>query len=260
MGWDGVDWDRIRSVAGVLQSMGAEDHDAPVTRLPMLLAGYASAVAPTSVSADGDVCRVWVDRNGRLQIGDGGGSITVDGTIAVSGSVTVAQATASSLNAEVQGDAAHGANVSGNPVLLGLEARTNNATAVSNGQAVRAMADDMGRQIVVANGVRDLVTQNNITLLNTTSETTLLTGVASTFLDVTRLILSNTSSTAVRVDVRDTTGGTVRLSLMLAANGGGAVIPFDPPLKQTTTGGNWTAQASASVADVRVFAQAVQNV
>lgn len=55
-------------------------------------------------------------------ITDNGGSLTVDGTVAVSsvsGNVTVAQPTASNLNAQVQGTAAVSAPPVGNPVVIG---------------------------------------------------------------------------------------------------------------------------------------------
>ncbi len=72
--------------------------------------------------------------------------------------------------------------------------------------------------------------------------------------------MSNTSSTGVRVDIRDATTGTVRHSQFLAASGGGAVIPFAVPFKQTAVNNNWTAQLSSAVTDVRITAQAVENV
>lgn len=62
------------------------------------------------------------------------GTVTANagtGTFTVSGTVTAAQATASSLNAEVQGDAAHDAPVSGNPILNAARASTASPTAVS---------------------------------------------------------------------------------------------------------------------------------
>lgn len=43
---------------------GTVAHDDPVTQNPSLVAGYASAAAPTSVSADGDLVRFWALRNG----------------------------------------------------------------------------------------------------------------------------------------------------------------------------------------------------
>lgn len=68
--FDGTNWDRQRSgsVTGMAGVAGAEAHDAPVTGNPVLQAGRASNVAPTDVSADGDVTRVWTTRGGRQRV------------------------------------------------------------------------------------------------------------------------------------------------------------------------------------------------
>ena len=63
------------------QVQGKAAHDAAVSGNPLLLGGYASATAPTAVSADGDAVRLWADLSGRLQIGDGAGSLTVDAPV-----------------------------------------------------------------------------------------------------------------------------------------------------------------------------------
>ncbi len=47
---------------------GGEQHDVPVSTNPFVVAAYASASQPTAVSAGGDVCRLWTDLNGRLQV------------------------------------------------------------------------------------------------------------------------------------------------------------------------------------------------
>lgn len=44
--------------------VGDVAHDAPAAGNPVLIAGYASAAAPTSVSADADAVRAWFLRNG----------------------------------------------------------------------------------------------------------------------------------------------------------------------------------------------------
>ena len=65
------------------------------------------------------------------------------------GNVAVSQATASSLNAEVQGDAAQDAAVSGNPVLIGGRASTAVPTAMSaDGDAVDLWANRQGASVV----------------------------------------------------------------------------------------------------------------
>ena len=179
-----------------------------------------------------------------IPINDNSGSITVDGTITASNTA---------------GDVAHDGVDSGNPVKKGLQARQTNPTAVADGDRVNAIGDDLGRQVVVLNQVRDLVTDNNITLTSTTTETTLLSAVASTFLDLTQLVITNSSSTATTITIRDATAGTARMIIDIAANGG-AVISFAVPRPQTTVNNDWTAQSSASVASIHIYAQAVKNI
>lgn len=160
--------------------------------------------------------------------------------------------------AEVQGDVAQGVAVSGNPVLQGSEARTTNPTAVTDGQAVRAMADKVGRQVVRVGHVRDLMTSATTTI-STTTETTILAAVASTFLDLCFITIANTSATGIRVDIRDTTGGSVIFSLYSPAT---QTVGFSlvRPINQTTVNTNWTAQLSSAVTDIRIFAQAEKNI
>lgn len=67
---------------------GRAAHDTTISGSPLPIGGYAKATAPTAVDSDGDVVHAWFDLNGRLQIGDGGGSLTVDGTVAATQSGT----------------------------------------------------------------------------------------------------------------------------------------------------------------------------
>lgn len=79
------------------------------------------------------------DSTGLVSVDDNGGSLTVDGTVAVT------QATASNLNAQVQGPAAQDAAVSGNPLLEGGRASDAIPTAVSaDGDVVAAWLDRRG--------------------------------------------------------------------------------------------------------------------
>ena len=79
------------------------------------------------------------------------------------------------------------------------------------------------------------------------------------FHDLTVLIISNESTTEVRVDIRDATAGSVVLPIDLAADGGGAVLNFSPPFIQTTGANNWTAQLSSNATSVYVTAQTCTN-
>jgi hypothetical protein len=157
------------------------------------------------------------------------------------------------------GDTAHDAVDSGNPLGIGLNARTTNPVSVADGDRVRAIGDKSGSLVVTLNNVRELTAQNTITL-STTTETTLLTaGAAGVFHDLTFLSCTNTSATLARVDIRDATAGTVRQSWAVAASGGGFTTSLLTPFTQTTAANNWTAQLSTAVTDVRCNVSAVKK-
>lgn len=140
----------------------------------------------------------------------------------------------------------------------GTVAATALPTAVSSGQLTGTMGDKYGRQVVLVDAIRDIVGMQTTTITSSTSETTIGTAVASTFLDVTGIIVSNTSATAARVDFRDTTAGSVLFSLYVPAGDTRGMI-FHTPAPQTSVNTNWTAQSSASVADLRVLLKYVKN-
>lgn len=86
-------------------------------------------------------------------------------------SISVLQATASSLNAEVQGDAASGSAKSGNPVQIGGVFNTTQPTVIT-GQVVEAQSTARGAQIV-ATGV------DNFNINNISGTISLPTGAAT---------------------------------------------------------------------------------
>ena len=183
-------------------------------------------------------------------------SIASDST----GTVAVTQATASSLNAQVVGAAADAATVSGNPVSLGATARTANRTSVTDGQAVRVVADKQGR--LITNGaVRDLVSHQHTQIASSSSETTIVTaGGAGVFNDITSLVITNQTATAVNVTIKDSTAGTTRMIIALAANGGAVITPSIPIPQLASANNNWTATLSSSSVTVNFFVQFVKNV
>src|SRR6516165_4083079 len=171
------------------------------------------------------------------------GALRVDGsstTQPVSGTVTVAQATAANLNATVTGtvgatqsgtwtvqqgtppwlvggDIAAGSADSGNPAKIGGVARTANPTAVANGQRVNASFDKLGKQVVI--GALRETKGDQKTSITTTTETTVVTaGGAGVFNDIYGIVVTNKSATTVFVDFRDSTGGAVVTTLAAPAN------------------------------------------
>lgn len=108
--------------------------------------------------------------------------------------------------------------------------------------------DPYGRLSVVLARREDIV-YGDATLTNTT-ETTLIAATAGVFHDLATIVVINASGTITNVQFRDDTGGTVRFTIPVAADGGGAVIPFPYPLPQTALNDNWTVQLSTGVSSV----------
>jgi len=231
-------------------------------------ANTGTAVNPLRVDPTGSTTQPVTVTNAAgaaaVNIQDGGNSITVDGAFfpaiqSVSGSVSVSNFPVSqpvSGTVMAQGDVANDAVDSGNPVKIGGQARTTYPTAVSNGDRVNAIYDKMGRQVVTIATVREKIDQQTTTISNTT-ETAITTSVTD-FQDLTSLIISNTSATGVIVDIRSSSGASVRLSLFSPAQSS-ISHHFSPPLPQIVASTNWTAQLSAAVTDVRIFTENIRN-
>lgn len=163
----------------------------------------------------------------------------------------------------VGGTTANDAVDAGNPVKIGGQARTTNPTAVAGADRVNAMFDDLGRQVVVSEHVRDLVVQQQTQIVNTAAETTILTaGAAGVFHDITSLVVTNASATSTTITIKDSTGGTTRMILDVGALGSNSavVIPFSKAMTQTSTENNWTATSSSAVVTINYFVQAVKNI
>jgi hypothetical protein len=166
-----------------------------------------------------------------LPIDDAGGSITVDSADLAS--------IVTAVEIMDDWDATHDSAASADGPQSMVEARTSNPTAVGNGDAVRAMADDVGRQVMRPVQVRDLTATAYISLANGT-ETTLLAAAAGVYHDLVYVMGANQSDAAVTVDFRDVTAGGVVLSLQIPANATSGIAP-SVPLPASHTGNNWTA-------------------
>jgi hypothetical protein len=163
------------------------------------------------------------------------------------GTVAVTQATASSLNAEVQGDAAHAATISGNPIQLGAYAESDgaalDATGVAEGEITRLKADLNGRLFVDTGHPNRFRCQ-----LNTTA--TALTAMggscaapgASTSLYLGSVVMSASVASTTAADsllqLKFGTGGscgtgTGVLHQCFNTANGGCSVSFNPPIKVT---------------------------
>jgi hypothetical protein len=264
---DGTDLALVSAAGALLVDGAAVTQPVSAASLP-LPAGAATAALQTQPGVDvGDVTVNNAAGASAVNVQDGGNSITVDGTVSANlnaganniGDVDVLSGPTGASALQHQGEVAHDGVDANNPTKIGGQARQTNPAAVADLDRTNAIFDDVGRQIVVLNHARDLVTKNKITLSSTTETTLLAAGAAGVFHDLTLLVITNSSATAVRVDIRDATAGTTVMEIAIAANGG-AVIPFSTPLPQAAAANNWTAQLSGAVTDVRIFVQAVKNV
>lgn len=174
--------------------------------------------------------------------------------------VSIANTATNATTIKVGGLTASGASVTENPLTVGGRAATTNPTAVTDGQVVNTMLTKHGKVVVVNGAPRDLKIQQQTTITSSTSETTVLTAVASTFLDVYGVIVVNSSATATNVSFKDSTAGTTRFNIYVpAGDTRGFMLNASDGHQQATVNNNWTATSSASVASLNITVFSVKN-
>lgn len=177
----------------------------------------------------------------------------ISGTQPVSGTIT-----ASNTAGNVAADGA----ASGNPVRTGNRASNARPTAVSaDNDVVEEWSDRHGARIIENAAPRGLKDMQKTTITSSTSETTIVTAVASIFMDLYGLIITNTSATACVVAIKDATAGTTRMNIAIpAGETRGFMLPSSDAHKQAVVNNNWTATCSASVASIEITALTVRRV
>lgn len=170
-------------------------------------------------------------------------STTITGTVVVDDLAAAPTGAAAPANAQFQGNLAQS-------VLPG---------AATPGNLVGQLGDLFGRSIT-AGSLRGLKGEQVTTITSSTAETTIVTQVASTFIDVYGLIMTNSSASATKVTVRDATaGGTARIYYVPAGDMRGFMLPESGAVKQGTVNNNWTATCGTSVASLDVQVLYVLN-
>lgn len=168
-----------------------------------------------------------------VNIQDGGNSITVDGTVGVSGTVATSMAT----NTPV-GNVAHDAADSGAPIKVGGRARSSEITAVANDDRTDFVTDLASKQIIMPYSNNENFVSGAITTAMTgTTSTSLVAAPAAGLRNyITTIIVSNSHATVgTDVIIQDGSGGTTLMTIPAAALYGGAVINLPVPLRQPTT-------------------------
>lgn len=195
--------------------------------------------------------RAAVSAAGRLSVDASGVAVPITDN---SGSITVDNATASSLKTEPAGNIAHDSADSGNPIKMGAKAETDLAgsTMVTDGDRTDLYADLDGVLIT-----KPMVPFNNIIterLSNTDGASTASTAFGATSSArnmITSIVVYNDSTTNGFIDFRDGTAGSVIFTLPLPAKGG---VVFNPPipLRQPTVNTALAFDVSAALTTVYI--------
>lgn len=144
--------------------------------------------------------------------------------------------------------------------MLGVRNDTVADSTNTNGDYTQVSTDVKGH-ILTADAPRVLKGRQLTTITSSTAETTIVTAVASTFLDIYRLVVTNTSATACTVTIKDSTAGTtVWVWNIPAGDSRGMSGPIDAAANQSTVNNNWTATCGTSVASIVVTAEYVKNI
>lgn len=210
------------------------------------------------------------------------GVVSIQG-IASMTPVQVSQATPANLNATVVGtgtfsvqttsdtpgtgatnlgkaeDAGH---TTGDTGVMALGVRNDTLAATTNATAdYTQVTTDQAGIVITAGAPRALKGRQVTTLTSSTAETTIITSIASTFLDLYGLILTNTSAAVTKVSIRDATaGGTISVFEVPPTDTRGFMLPLDSAIPQAAVTNNWTAQCGTSVASLEVTALYVKRV
>jgi hypothetical protein len=192
----------------------------------MALAVRADTAAATG--ANGDYVPLLVDSTGKLHVNVGNTSLAVAGA------------------------AAHDAAVSGNPVLGGAEARTSDGTPVTSGDAVRLLADTLGKQVTLIGATLDRHTRGLTNYTTTTGADVIAAAGAGVRIAVMSVLVVNAHATvSTKVSIRD--GTTAKITGYAAALGGGySLNGGGVPLFISTANAAITAICATTGADVDV--------
>lgn len=147
------------------------------------------------------------------------------------------------------------------PLRVGLS-RQSNPTAIVHGNPVSPSYDDLGRQVMTLHQVRDLISTGSVTLTRV-AESAVISGVASTLLDLIYVTGSNTSGVAIQVNFRYGTAGSIIDSMVIPATSV-AQKQYSIPIPMSEVAQAITAQSAQtgdiSDSPVTITMLAVQNV
>ncbi len=271
----GLDSFRVRStaVASGTVNIRISISAAPTTDAAVVSIGSAipagSAVIGHVITDSGSVTNATLSAETTKVIGTI--NVAASQTIAVTNTGTFAvQATLAAETTKVIGTVRNVGNVGGaydaatnaappaNAIQIGGVAATALPTAFTATDLTPMMLDKFGRTIVIPQAPRDLVSDQSTTITSSTAATTIVTAVASTFLDLVSLTFTNSSATGTVVQLYNDDGTTLRWTGYVPATDMRGIV-FSVPFTQAAVNKAWKVITVTSVASVYVTAQFVEN-
>lgn len=239
----------VTSVTGITGGNTAHDAaGAAISPLPVGL--YASAAAPSDVSADNDIVRAWALRNGALAV-----QPTFAGILAVAGNgvagtgvqrVTIASdstgilaavGTVTTVSTLVGGGIAHDSADSGAPHKVGARCALtlSDDTMVANADRTDNVSDGDGALITRPQfPLADLISERVSDTAGTSAAFANFGATASTRNVITAIVAWNSSATAGYIDFRDGTAGAILYTVPIPATGGVVLPAGATPYFKTT--------------------------
>lgn len=230
--WDETDRAKVNPIVGQAGVQGGAGAVSALTQRVVL------ATDQTVIPVSDNASSLTVDNGGTFVVQENGAALTalqlIDDIVATAGSTA-----ATKVNQE------------------GLTAFTVLPTAVTDGQAVRAMGDSLGRMVTISGAPRALQVKAVATLSSSTEVTILGAGASGIFHDLMLLTIANTLSSDATISVRDSTAGSL-IHRIYAPGKQTVGFAAQTPVIQTTAANNWTAQADHGAGGIHVFAQAIK--
>lgn len=249
--------------------------DVDVLTLPALVAGAANIgdvdiASPLGAGTEAAAVRVTIatDSTGLVSVDDNAGSITVDAPVATPVATRLSDGVAfidprdvsdraARLVGQVEGRAASGVAVAGNPNLIGARANLNEPAVVADGQAVSAWADLLGRLVVLEGHANP---ELPVTVNGSAAGVVVIAApAAGTRLVIRKGSVHNRGVEQV-ISLRDGAAGTIRWTLNAAADGGGSLFNFGSRGWQLTAATALVADIGAASADVNVTEYSIEAV
>lgn len=286
MGYNGTTWDRIRTVgtgvvststvlttgsaaigsltagSAIIGKVGIDQTTPGTTNLVALAANQSVNLAQvgggTTQTGSGTATgaqRVEIANNGT-------GTLATVSTVTTVSTLTGTTTLTPGTGASNLGKAEDAAHTTADVGVMALAVSNDTLAATVNASAdYTQISTDRAGIVITAGAPRALKGRQATTITSSTAETTIVTAVGSTFLDVYGLILTNTSATVTKVSVRDATaGGTITVFEVPATDTRGFMLPLDSAIPQAAVNNNWTAQCGTSVSALEVTVLYVKRV